>query len=72
MARPAPRTLQVISSRLVTPHMLRVTLGGGEIDSFPGDQESAYIKLMFSPPGSDKALVRTYTCLLYTSDAADE
>ncbi|GLX12176.1 siderophore-interacting protein [Pseudomonas straminea] len=61
MARPAPRTLQVIASTQVTPHMLRVTLGGGEIDSFPADQESAYIKLMFTAPGSDKNLVRTYT-----------
>lgn len=61
MARPAPRTLQVIASTFVTPHMLRVTLGGAEIASFPADQESAYIKLMFTAPGSDKDLVRTYT-----------
>lgn len=61
MSRPAPRTLQVISSAAVTPHMLRITLGGEEIGSFPGDQESAYIKLMFSAPGSEKPLIRTYT-----------
>ncbi|YCH21626.1 siderophore-interacting protein [Pseudomonas sp. D1-3] len=71
MARPAPRTLQVISSRFVTPHMLRLTLGGGEIDSFPADQESAYIKLMFSTPGSDKDLVRTYTVRQQRADQFD-
>ncbi|TBV02881.1 siderophore-interacting protein [Phytopseudomonas dryadis] len=61
MPRPAPRTLRVISSTPVTPHMLRITLGGAEIDSFPADQESAYIKLIFPAPGSDRPLMRTYT-----------
>lgn len=61
MPRPAPRTLRVISSTRVTPHMLRITLGGDEIDSFPADQESAYIKLIFPVPGSDGTLMRTYT-----------
>lgn len=61
MPRPAPRTLRVISSTPVTPHMLRITLGGDEIDSFPADQESAYIKLIFPAPGSDGTLMRTYT-----------
>ncbi|KIQ05292.1 MULTISPECIES: siderophore-interacting protein [Pseudomonas] len=61
MPRPAPRTLRVISSTSVTPHMLRITLGGDEIDSFPADQESAYIKLIFPTPGSDGTLMRTYT-----------
>ncbi|MCW2294753.1 NADPH-dependent ferric siderophore reductase [Pseudomonas sp. BIGb0408] len=61
MPRPAPRTLRVISSTSVTPHMLRITLGGDEIDSFPADQESAYIKLIFPAPGSDGTLMRTYT-----------
>lgn len=61
MPRPAPRTLRVISSAPVTPHMLRITLGGAEIDSFPANQESAYIKLIFPAPGSDSTLMRTYT-----------
>lgn len=71
MSRPEPRTLQVISSTSVTPHMLRVTLGGAEIDSFPGDQESAYIKLIFPAPGSAKNLMRTYTVRHQRADQFD-
>lgn len=71
MSRPAPRTLHVISSHYVTPHMLRVTLGGAEIDTFPGDQESAYIKLIFPAPGSDKNLMRTYTVRHQRADQFD-
>jgi NADPH-dependent ferric siderophore reductase len=61
MPRPAPRTLEVIRSRQITPHMLRVTLGGSEMTSFPQDQEGAYIKLMFPRPGESRPLMRTYT-----------
>ena len=71
MARPAPRTLQVIASTFVTPHMLRVTFGGAQIDSFPDDQESAYIKLMFPAPGGDRDLVRTYTVRRQRADQFD-
>ncbi|MEP0201728.1 MAG: siderophore-interacting protein [Halioglobus sp.] len=61
MPRPTPRTLEVIRSRQITPHMLRVTLGGSEITTFPQDQEGAYIKLMFPRPDGSRPLVRTYT-----------
>ena len=71
MPRPAPRTLHVISSTVITPHMLRVTLGGSEIDSFPADQESAYIKLAFTVPGSDESLMRTYTVRHQRADQFD-
>lgn len=71
MSRPAPRTLQVIASRYITPNMLRLTLGGAEIATFPGDQESAYIKLIF--PGEDgvKDLMRTYTVRHQRADELD-
>ena len=59
--RPAPRELQVIRSTYVTPHMLRITLGGDELAGFPPDQESAYIKLLFPQPGEARPLMRTYT-----------
>lgn len=61
MSRPAPRTLQVIASRYITPNMLRITLGGSQIATFPADQEGAYIKLMFPGEVGAKDMVRTYT-----------
>ena len=61
MAKPAPRTLEVIRSSYLTPHMLRVTLGGSELAGFPPDQESAYVKLIFPRPGEGDSLMRTYT-----------
>jgi NADPH-dependent ferric siderophore reductase len=61
MSRPEPRTLQVMASTLVTPHMLRITLGGDAMSGFPDDQESAYIKLIFPEPDSERRLIRTYT-----------
>lgn len=61
MNKPAPRTLDVIRSSQLSPHMLRVTLGGEGMTNFPANQESAYIKLIF-PHGDDaKPLMRTYT-----------
>jgi len=52
---------------MITPHMLRVTLGGQELAGFPDDQDGAYIKLRLREPDSDdnKPLVRTYTVRHY-------
>ncbi|WP_043316064.1 siderophore-interacting protein [Microbulbifer sp. HZ11] len=61
MSRPAPRALEVIQTRFITPNMLRVTLGGEGILGFPADQESAYIKLLFEQGEGQKPLMRTYT-----------
>ncbi|MBE0446454.1 siderophore-interacting protein, partial [Psychrobacter sp. FME5] len=47
MAKPAPRTLNVVRTKYITPQMCRVTLGGAGLTDFPADQESAYIKLIF-------------------------
>lgn len=71
MSRPIPRTLQVISSTLVTPNMLRITLGGVEIASFPEAQEGGYIKLIFTAPGSESTRVRTYTVRQQRADQFD-
>ncbi|MCH1930428.1 siderophore-interacting protein [Shewanella sp. A25] len=59
--RPAPRELNVIRSQMITPHMLRITLGGDGLAGFPADQESAYIKLLFPQKGEARPLMRTYT-----------
>ncbi|MEO9274228.1 siderophore-interacting protein [Marinomonas sp. 5E14-1] len=60
MSRPQPRKLIIIKKRQISPHMLRVTLGGDEISTIPEDQESGYVKLIF-PNGEEKPLMRTYT-----------
>ena len=61
MPKPAPRTLTVIGNKSITPNMRRVTLGGTQMQGFPKDQESAYIKLLFSQADSERPLMRTYT-----------
>ncbi|MEL0636740.1 siderophore-interacting protein [Marinomonas sp. TI.3.20] len=69
MSRPQPRELTVISTTLVTPHMLRVTLGGENISTMPENQESAYVKLIF--PSESSRLMRTYTIRKQRTDAID-
>ncbi len=61
MAKPTPRTLQVLHSRQLTPHMQRITFGGSEATAIQQDQESAYIKLVFPQDNGGRPLVRTYT-----------
>lgn len=59
MSRMQPRDFIVIRKELITPNMLRVTLGGENIQTIPDDQESGYVKLIF--PTNGKPLFRTYT-----------
>jgi NADPH-dependent ferric siderophore reductase len=61
MTRPAPRELTLLHKIQLTPHMLRLTLGGSGMDDFPADQASAYVKLMFPSEAGARPLVRTYT-----------
>ncbi len=61
MNKPTPRALKVIRTTALSPHMLRVTLGGEGMNSFPDDQESAYIKLIFPQENNPRPLMRTYT-----------
>lgn len=56
-----PRQLEVLDSTRLTPHMVRVTLGGAALEDFPEQQESAYVKLLYPQEGSDHPLTRTYT-----------
>ncbi|MFJ5612271.1 siderophore-interacting protein [Streptomyces sp. NPDC093221] len=53
-ARRAPRLnhARVIRSERVTPHMIRVVLGGDGLAGLPvGDYTDHYVKLVFAPPG---------------------
>ncbi len=71
MTRPIPRELTLLRKLQITPNMLRVTLGGEGIVSFPKDQESAYVKLMFPKAGSPKPILRTYTVRAQRPDEID-
>jgi NADPH-dependent ferric siderophore reductase len=71
--RPPPRTLEVRRKEYVTPHMLRVTLGGPGLDGFPIDSDGGYIKLRLAEPDGEagKPLVRTYTVRRYDAEACE-
>lgn len=59
--RPAPRLLTVLAKRQLSPHLLRITLGGEAMADFPKDQASAYVKLIWPSATDPRAVVRTYT-----------
>jgi NADPH-dependent ferric siderophore reductase len=71
--RPPPRLLEVLRKEFVTPHMLRLTLGGSGLEGFPDDSDGGYIKLRLAEPESDdgKPLVRTYTVRHYDMKAQE-
>lgn len=70
MSRPAPRRFTVLNKTLITPHMLRVTLGGEGMATFPDDQAGTYIKLMFTREDGTP-FMRTYTVRAQRDDAID-
>lgn len=45
--RPLPRLLEVVSNKIRTPRMRRITLGGPALAGFPEGCEGAHIKLLF-------------------------
>lgn len=76
MSRPQPIELTVTNKKLITPHMLRMTLGGENIKNIPEDQESGYVKLVIptddiQAPENNKSLMRTYTIRHQRSDSID-
>ncbi|MEJ2631174.1 MAG: siderophore-interacting protein [Acidihalobacter sp.] len=72
MSRPASYRFTVLRKLAVTPHMLRVTLGGEGMTRFPADQASAYVKLLLHPgQGGDRPLLRTYTVRAQRADSID-
>jgi len=72
MARPEPRTLALLSRTQVTPHMVRLRLGGPGLAGFPQGSEGGYVKLRLSEGGDGaKPVVRTYTIRHQDEDALD-
>jgi len=69
--RPAPQTYTVISRTLVTPNMLRLTLGGAGVAALRPNAEGGYLKMRF--PGSDEArpAVRSYTIRHQRAESID-
>ena len=64
--------LTVVSAERVGPHLVRVVLTGDSLADFgAAEHTDAYVKLRFTDADGDP-ITRTYTCLLYTSDAADD
>lgn len=61
MAKTPPRPFTVLARQRITPNMLRLTLGGESMATFPADQPSAHIKLVFPRPGEERSTMRTYT-----------
>lgn len=61
MPKSPPRRLTVIRTSQLTPNMKRITLGGPELEGFPSDQESAYVKLKFPDDVQAEMVTRTYT-----------
>lgn len=72
MARPEPRTLEVLSRAQITRNMVRIALGGPGLAGFPSDTQGGYVKLRLSQGGGgEKPVVRTYTIRHHHADALD-
>lgn len=61
----------VLKKRQVTPHMLRVSVGGEGLQEFPEDQPGAYFKLVFPGQEGEKDRLRTYTVRQQFDDSFD-
>ncbi|WP_106477807.1 siderophore-interacting protein [Phytohalomonas tamaricis] len=68
--RSPPRSFTVLAKHNITPNMLRVTLGGEGMKTFPADQSGAYVKL-HCPNEEGQISVRTYTVRAQRDDAID-
>lgn len=59
---PGEYQVSVVSNETLTPNMRRIVLHGEDLGSFPADQESGYVKLMFEPPTDGaRPVMRSYT-----------
>ncbi|MDC0707450.1 siderophore-interacting protein [Stigmatella sp. ncwal1] len=53
------RLLEVLRVAFVTPHMVRVTLGGKELEGFQTPAADDHVRLIFPAPGESKPLLPT-------------
>jgi NADPH-dependent ferric siderophore reductase len=62
MADRIPRRARVLETRPLTPEMIRVVLGGEELEDFgAGAFTDHYVKLRITPRGESEPRTRTYT-----------
>lgn len=71
MPRGQAHHFTVLHKRQITPHMVRISLGGEGMNTFPKDQEGAYVKLTLGTDERGKPRLRTYTVRAQTHDAID-
>lgn len=66
-----PRRVSVVSTERLTPHMVRVVLGGPAFDGFaPGEFTDHYVKLLLpDPQAPDKTRTRTYSVRAWDAEA---
>lgn len=69
--RPAPQVYRVLSRSLVSPNMVRLTLGGPGVAALRGDAAGGYLKMRFPSDGEAKPAVRSYTIRHQRPDAID-
>jgi NADPH-dependent ferric siderophore reductase len=69
-----PRVAEVLRTSRVTPHMIRVVLGGEGLAGFPaGEFTDHYVKLLFPPdaPDPERPVTRTYTVRAWDAAAGE-
>ena len=63
------RTLRVRETERLTPHMIRITLDGPELEGFASLGADDHIKLFFPGPEADKPQMRDYTPRRHDAEA---
>ena len=58
---PTFRRVRVRSTELLTPHLLRVVLGGDELDGFAIEGPASSVRLLLPPEGSDQIVMPTWS-----------
>ena len=73
------RSLEVIKTCAVSPHLKRITLSGDDLADFPTDAESGYVKALFHPQGlpvvdadsAKGAVKRSYTVRAFRAETCE-
>lgn len=58
---PPFRRAKVRSTEALSPHMLRIVLGGHELDGFAIEAPASSVRLLLPPPGEDEIAMPTWT-----------
>ena len=73
------RSLEVIDTSVLSPHLKRITLHGKDLADFPTDAESGYVKALFHPQGlpvvdadtAKSAVKRSYTVRAFRAETRE-